>query len=785
MTNEQQTNRPAAGFSIRTFFLGAMLLLIATLSLPLLLAGSHLMDRNIKEMGGELLHSKLLALLEPVERRYETLYRVGLEDSLVHRKEIKEMALAEFSAYRFRDSGSVFVLTPTGDILLSQLLSDSTDPHFLNLLARLNSADPDERIVAYSNEIGQQLAAFEYYQPWDSYVGLSIDHDELFAPKYLFLKINLMVLGAVLLVAALFVYGLQRLLIKPIIQLNHYAGHGFDDEQAKPPQAGFIMELATLRDSLVNMVATLQHRAREAAEQVKIISRREAELAAEREQLAVTLRSIGDGVITTDTTGRVILLNLVAERLTGWSQQEAQDRPLPEIFHIINDRTGEKHPNPVDKVLQTGLNVELENHTVLISRHGSRYHIADSGSPIRNFNSEIIGVVLVFRDVSEAIHTEAELLKAKKLESLGVLAAGIAHDFNNILTAIMGNLELARYLLGPQHQASNLIEEGTKASQRAQGLTQQLLTFARGGAPIRQAASIAGIIRDSADFVLRGSEVSCRYEIPHDLKLVNVDSGQISQVIQNIIINAREAISGSGTITVSCRNLGPVKKMPADEYVEIKISDSGSGISREEQGKIFDPYFTTKEKGSGLGLAVCHSIIAKHHGKISVESAPGQGCTFTILLPVANSAGIPAEADDRPAPAHNLSRRILLMDDEEMVRRVAARILQQLGCQVQETTDGEAAISAYRQAREEGQPFDLVIMDLTIPGGMGGKEAVKEIRRLDPQARVIVSSGYANDPIMAEPEKYGFDGVISKPYLLKDLEQVLANSKPKPQEQQP
>ena len=767
---------PTTTGSIRTFFLGAMLLLIITISLPLLLAGTRLMDRNIHEMGGELLHSKLLALLEPVDRRYETLYRIGLEDSLVHQREIKNLALNEFKAYRYRDSGSVFVVNRSGEILLAKEFAADNDPHFHDFLTTLNTTSPGQHIITYDNAVGRQLAAFEYYQPWESYVGLTISHDELFAPKHMFLQINLTVLAMVLLVAALFVYGLQRYLIRPIIQLNHYASQGFDDDQSQPPRSGFILELATLRDSLVSMVATLQRRAREAAEQVAIISRREVELAAEKERLAVTLRSIGDGVITTDTDGRVVLLNLVAERLTGWSQDEARGRSLPEVFRIINDRTGEPCPNPVEKVLQTGLNVELENHTVLISRHGSRYHIADSGSPIRDFNSEIIGVVLVFRDVSEALRTEAELLKAKKLESLGVLAAGIAHDFNNILTAILGNLELARYLLGPEHQASSLIEEGKKASQRARGLTQQLLTFARGGAPIRQTASIADIIRDSADFVLRGSEVSCTYEIPQDLKLVKVDSGQISQVIQNIIINAREAINGSGTITVSCRNRGPMENLPADGYVEISISDSGGGINMENQAKIFDPYFTTKEKGSGLGLAVCHSIIEKHYGRITVDSTPGRGATFTILLPAATDPGSLPAVDDHPPPLRTSPLQVLLMDDEEMVRQVAAKILQQLGCQVQEAADGEAAVAAYHKAREEGNPFDLVIMDLTIPGGMGGKEAVQELRRLDPGARVVVSSGYANDPIMADPEKYGFNGVISKPYMLKELEKVLTAS---------
>jgi PAS domain S-box-containing protein len=510
-----------------------------------------------------------------------------------------------------------------------------------------------------------------------------------------------------------------------------------------------------------------------------ISARKEAEdaLAAEKERLAVTLRSIGDGVITTDTAGRVMLLNAVAETLTGWRQHEAVGRPLPEIFHIINEKTGAICANPVDKVIATGASVELANHTALIARDGTGRSIADSGAPIMDKDGGIIGMVLVFRDVTEKQRTDQELLKIKKLESVGVLAAGIAHDFNNILAAILGNLDMARTLLEPGQEVTTLIEEAEAASLRARDLTQQLLTFARGGAPVRQAASIAGVIKDSTAFVLRGSEVDSVFDIPDDLWLVDIDAGQMSQVIQNIIINARQAMPEGGKVTITCRNIreyGSGNASDQGRFVAIAISNPGTPIPEHLLETIFDPYFTTKSDGSGLGLAVCHSIITKHDGRIEVSSVPGHETTFTILLPASQKATVAAKQVEKPASAP-APGRILIMDDEEMIRNISKKMLRRLGHEVDTVEGGRQAIKAYRQAMAAGRCYDLVIMDLTIPGGMGGKEAATELLALDPNASLLVSSGYSNDPVMADFAAYGFAGVIAKPFLMEDLSRTVNN----------
>lgn len=531
-------------------------------------------------------------------------------------------------------------------------------------------------------------------------------------------------------------------------------------QQNSKPERVFLQTTRPFRDADGNLVGTVT-----SFQEVTDRKLAQEQLASERERLAVTLRSIGDGVITTDIDGRVVMLNKVAEQLCGWTQQEAQGRPLEEVFRIVNEKTGKTCENPVHKVLATGSIVTLANHTILLSRDGSRWSIADSGAPIRDPESRIIGVVLVFRDVSDKQRMEQELLKTQKLESVGILAGGIAHDFNNILAAILGNIDLAIHRLGEHERVVPLLVDAEKATLRAKGLTQQLLTFAKGGSPVRRTVSIAGIIRDSAVFVLRGSNVRCEVDIAKDLWLVDIDPGQMSQVIQNIIINARESMPDGGIVNVSCRNMDRA----AGNVVEISITDNGPGISPDVIDKLFDPYFTTKKKGSGLGLSICHSIISQHGGTISVSSPDGEGATFTIQLPASQQKRGEEEKELEEYLPGQKGLSILLMDDEEMVGKVAREMLEHMGHEVTQAADGEEALNSYRRSMEEGRRFDLVIMDLTIPGGMGGREAVQELHKIDPAARVVVASGYSNDPIMASFGNYGFRAAVVKPFRLKEL----------------
>jgi PAS domain S-box-containing protein len=379
------------------------------------------------------------------------------------------------------------------------------------------------------------------------------------------------------------------------------------------------------------------------------------------------------------------------------------------------------------------------------------------------------------RDISDRKKMAEELLKAQKLESLGVLAGGIAHDFNNLLTGIMGYIDLAQKSVAPGDRVQGWLESARKASSRAQSLTQQLLTFSKGGEPVKQLVQVKGLLEESTRFVLSGSNVRCEYHLPDNLWLVDADKGQLGQVFQNITLNGAQAMHEGGTITVSAENCivdeGSVLSLPGGAYVKVVFGDEGVGIAPEDLERIFDPYFSSKHTGSGLGLTICHSIISKHDGLIAVESEPGAGSRFIVYLPAVRE-GAEEEIRERVSEKRGTGR-VLVMDDEEHIRGIVGEMLSYLGYSPDFAEEGAAALEMYTEAKEAGSPYAAVIMDLTIPGGMGGREAVEKLLQFDPEARVIVSSGYSNDPVMAEYAKYGFRGVVSKPFDTEQLSSVL------------
>lgn len=501
--------------------------------------------------------------------------------------------------------------------------------------------------------------------------------------------------------------------------------------------------------------------------------RAEENLKNEKERISVTLRSIGDGVIATDITGRVILMNKVSEALTGWSFADAEQRPLAEVFNIINETTGKPCENPVDAVLRTCSSVELENHTVLIAKDGRQRIIADSGAPIFDSDSSIIGVVLVFRDVTEKSKMRDTIARTQRLESLGILAGGIAHDFNNLLGGIFGYIELAKEVTSEPH-VRNYLEKAFFTMNRARGLTQQLLTFAKGGGPILKTISIANLVADSAKFALSGTNVNVRCEFTEGLWQCNVDENQFGQVIDNIVINGQQAMPLGGAICISVKNItippGGHHSIKAGDYVNVSISDSGAGIPKENLPLIFDPFFTTKQKGSGLGLVTCYSIVRKHGGSIDVVSELGKGTTVQIYLPAADGD---AMGSSIPAPPEKRgSGKVLVMDDEDFLREILGNMLSLLGFAPVCVANGEDAVSAVRAATQ-GDSFVAAILDLTIPGGMGGQETAQAIHAINPQIPVFVSSGYSEDPVIANPTAFGFVASIIKPFRKNQLCEIL------------
>ncbi len=397
-------------------------------------------------------------------------------------------------------------------------------------------------------------------------------------------------------------------------------------------------------------------------------------------------------------------------------------------------------------------------------------------SPLREADGNVIGGMAVVEDITERKKMEEELMKAQKLESLGILAGGIAHDFNNLLTAILGNISVSKMYVSQEEKVYKRLSEAEKACIRSKDLTQQLLTFSKGGAPMKKVVSSLGeLIRDTASFAVSGSKVRCEFIIDKDLWPAEIDEGQISQVINNLVINADQAMPNGGMIKIKienalARNEDGVR-LNQEKYIKISIEDNGVGIGKDYLPRVFDPYFTTKQKGSGLGLATVYSIVRNHEGYIRVESDLGVGTWFTLYLPAAEVEET-RKGDEQEVVSEGAGR-VLVMDDEESVREVAGEMLRHLGYEVEYAENGNEAIEKYIMVRENGNPFDLIIMDLTIPGEMGGKEAMERLLNIDPAVKAIVSSGYSHDPVMTDYKRYGFNGVVCKPYKIEELGKTL------------
>jgi PAS domain S-box-containing protein len=463
--------------------------------------------------------------------------------------------------------------------------------------------------------------------------------------------------------------------------------------------------------------------------------------------------------------GRLLYVNKAWRQTFGYSEEEIEGLS---IFDLIS-------PDCHDHCQQLFTQVISEEDvhyidTVFVSKEGRKI-IIEGNACCKFQDGKPVSTQCIFHDVTEKKKMEEELLKAQKLESVGVFAGGIAHDFNNLLTAILGNISLAKMYLNRQDEVYKRLDMTEKACLQARTLTQQLLTFSKGGAPIKKTTTITELIKDSTSFILRGSQVMCVYDLAVDLWPIEVDEGQLSQVTQNLVINASQAMPSGGILTIHASNvnLAPhnLLTLPAGRYIKLAFHDEGAGIPQEHITKIFDPYFSSKQTGSGLGLTIAYSIIKKHDGIITVDSEPGKGSTFIIYLPASDKpATVQKVYEETSTISHG---RVLIMDDEEIVREIAIEMLGYIGCETAAAKDGREAIELYIKAKEEGKPFDAVLMDLTIAGGMGGKEAIVELRAIDPEVKAVVSSGYANDPIMANYQAYGFCGVVPKPYKIHEL----------------
>ncbi len=532
----------------------------------------------------------------------------------------------------------------------------------------------------------------------------------------------------------------------------------------------------SIDESQINFIELLKI-ARNANSMLREKAQFQNKLHNEKQQLYVTLQSITDALIAIDQEQQIVLMNTVAEQMIDCSRECAIGKRLADVLHFSDALENQPYHCPLEESLDEARMIAVPENVHLIGNGGRQYNIEIVVSPIGNAEGIPLGCIVVLRDITEKLKSEEQRLQIKKLESVGVLAGGIAHDFNNLLTGLMGNIDLAKAVIKSDDPAYPYLNGAESAIDSAQNLALQLLTFAKGGDPIKCVISLKKDLVSFAEFTLRGSNIQLETDVADDLLPVEADKGQIGQVISNLLINARQAMEQGGRVILKAEN-------EDDEWIRITIRDHGPGIPTDIQEKIFDPYFTTKSSGSGLGLSSCYSIVRKHGGSITLDSIPGKGASFIIRLPASHEplpekpSGMD-EAQLKTSP--HAFARILVVDDMEIVRSMLTGALTNAGYEVDAAQDGVEAQRKFEQAMTARTPFDLVITDLTIPGGQGGEELARHLLAFDPNARIIVSSGYSDSPIMSHYRDFGFADCIVKPYrvgkLLQTIREVLEDGR--------
>lgn len=517
----------------------------------------------------------------------------------------------------------------------------------------------------------------------------------------------------------------------------------------------------------------------EIAYDVTALKRIESELAAEKELLMVTLKTIKDGVVTLDENGVIVLVNDATTLILGKKRNELISKPFDDVVELLSTSRDGKITimDDLNSLSNTSQNIEKSAHLVVNGEEREiECSMAMTSSKEKHKETKHQGWVVVLRDVTEQRRLEQEIFKRQKIESIQLIAGGIAHDFNNLLTSILGNISLLRYEC-EDHRADlmDILDDAERASLSARRLTNQLLTFSSGGQPIKKIENLESIIKNSAKFASHGSGVDIYYNISSELWSVKVDRGQLGQVVHNLVINAIQAMDDKGSITIDASNVqiseGDMVDLPSGKYVKTSVADSGCGIPEEILPKIFDLYFSTKPKGTGLGLSICYSIIMNHRGTLTVKSKLGKGSTFTFYLPAV--AGKKYSLEEGAKELYKMEGRVLILEDEPLVGKSLKYMLKKLNLQTTLRVDGASAIEEYNAALESDEPYDAVILDLTVPGGMGGEDVIKELKKLDPNVNAILSTGYAFKDVIEKHKELGFKDILLKPYKINALSEIL------------
>lgn len=498
--------------------------------------------------------------------------------------------------------------------------------------------------------------------------------------------------------------------------------------------------------------------------------RAEEEVRRSEERLRQIIDLVPHHIFAITTEGRFLFINQALADVYGMKPGEVVGKTQRDITPVSEE---EEHFLEDDReVVRTGKKLVIPEE-VYTDPSGREHILRTVKIPFTALGTDKPAVLGICEDITEQKLTERELERARKLDAVGVLAGGIAHDFNNILTAILGNVDLVLDSGLCTKENLELLEEAKSASLRAHELANQLLTFSKGGTPVRELVDFAPCIRDTVTFTLRGSNVSADVDLADDLWKADIDAGQISQVIHNLVINAMQSMPEGGRIAVSAANLtGPEEGMRvgAGRYVLLRVTDTGEGIPEDVLDRVFDPYFTTKDQGSGLGLTTCYAIVQKHDGNIWVESSLGEGTAFFVALPAAETGHPIAAREDKQAdvPVRG-SGRLLIMDDEAGVRDVAKRMLERWGYEVDVAADGDEAEALYRAARDEDRPYSAVVLDLTIPGARDGLQTLDALREIDPDVAAVMTTGYSHSPAVNDYRAKGVAGFVPKPYEVQDL----------------
>ena len=490
------------------------------------------------------------------------------------------------------------------------------------------------------------------------------------------------------------------------------------------------------------------------------------------EQFALVMAELHEGVLLTDARDRIVFANAVAERLLGQPTAQLVGRSASEAFRLVHRLSGTPAESPVERALASGEPTALSNDLALERAPGTKpVPLVLSCRALGDASGQVSGAVLVFRNPDEMSLTPEELIRANRFDALGQLAGGIAHDFNNLLTTILGGISLAKDSRDPSG-----LENSERACLAAKALSKQLLTFSKGGTGARTTLRTAELLADAVRLASAGSTVKIELSAPADLATIQVDRAQMLQVFQNLIINAIQAMpTGQGNIWVTAGNVtlteGQIPPLAPGQYVAVEVRDNGSGIKPEHLERIFDPFFTTKKTGTGLGLATVLSIVKRHGGQLGLDSELGVGTAFTVFLPRAEQD---AEVEVRRAPTLRFGTgRVLLMDDDPEISSLTAGMLESLGYKYDLAKSGEEAITFYKRYLNIGRPYDVVLLDLTVIGGMGGEQCFKALRELDADVRAIVSSGYDNDEMARQYLDMGFCGYLTKPYRVGDLNRMI------------